>query len=72
MTDYESAKMRFLTTLARNPDGARRGEFSATTREAGRVRQKCRKEGLAVYEERSSGKRWHITDAGRAFLSKPT
>jgi hypothetical protein len=67
MTDAER-QMRFLRTVASKPEGATRYDLAfACGREDG-ARQKCRRHGLVVFEDRGDGKRWHITARGRAAL----
>lgn len=55
----------FLETLVRRGGLATRSELPLADRAQDRARQKCRREGLAVFES----PHWGITAKGRAALS---
>jgi hypothetical protein len=60
-----SAQIRFLRELVSYDGVARPSDLMPPTRTDNSARRKCKREGLAVFENG----RWRITDEGRATLA---
>lgn len=69
-SEPEKEMVRFLrSVLARDPFGATPCDLPPADRRADKVRQSCRREGLAEFVSKGSGKRWFITDKGLDWLN---
>ena len=65
---YATPPNKLLLEISRYPDGLSSRKLGVATRNADKVRQKLRRDGLIIYENRGNGSRWFITPKGRAFL----
>lgn len=63
-----SEVMDFLRLLDKHPAGATRSALPIADREQDRIRQRCKREGWAVWRYG----RWQITRAGRFALQSPS
>jgi hypothetical protein len=62
------SEIELLTKLSKAPNGLTSGKLGPADRSADRVRQKLRKAGLIVFENRGDKLRWFITQKGHDVL----